>query len=83
MQAQEIMTAAGGTGEFRYDGAVANRALELLGKELGMFIERQERGAPGDFSRLTDEQLDVQLRNAFRALGPRFLSNDDLASSEP
>ena len=30
------------TGEYRYDGAVANRALELLGKELGMFVDRQE-----------------------------------------
>jgi phage terminase small subunit len=28
------------TGEYRYEGAVANRALELLGKELGMFIDR-------------------------------------------
>jgi hypothetical protein len=26
----------------RYDGAVANRALELLGKELGMFIDKGE-----------------------------------------
>lgn len=30
------------TGEYKYDGAVANRALELLGKEIGMFIERRE-----------------------------------------
>jgi len=28
------------TGEFVYDGSVANRALELLGKEIGMFIDR-------------------------------------------
>ncbi|MHC4621764.1 MAG: terminase small subunit [Planctomycetota bacterium] len=27
------------TGEFRYEGNVANRALELLGKHLGMFKE--------------------------------------------
>jgi phage terminase small subunit len=26
----------------KYEGAVANRALELLGKELGMFIDRKE-----------------------------------------
>lgn len=26
----------------RFDGATANRALELLGKELGMFIDRSE-----------------------------------------
>jgi phage terminase small subunit len=29
-------------GYFEYEGSVANRALELLGKELGMFIERTE-----------------------------------------
>lgn len=29
-------------GEYRYEGSVANRALELLGKELGMFIDRSE-----------------------------------------
>ena len=28
-------------GEYRYEGSVANKALELLGKELGMFIERR------------------------------------------
>lgn len=29
-------------GVYRYDGAVANRSLELLGKEIGMFRERLE-----------------------------------------
>jgi phage terminase small subunit len=29
-------------GEFQYQGSVANRALELLGKELGMFVERTQ-----------------------------------------
>jgi hypothetical protein len=33
-------------GEFVYNGSVANRALELLGKELGMFIDRKEVGGP-------------------------------------
>ena len=27
-------------GEFQYQGSVANKALELLGKEMGMFIDR-------------------------------------------
>lgn len=31
-----------GTGEYRCDGAVANRALELPGKEIGMFVDRAE-----------------------------------------
>jgi hypothetical protein len=30
------------TGEYKWDGSVANRALELLGKECGMFVERTE-----------------------------------------
>lgn len=30
------------TGEFTYEGHVANRALELLGKEIGMFVDRTE-----------------------------------------
>ncbi len=30
------------TGEYRYEGSVANRALELLGKELGLFVEKSE-----------------------------------------
>jgi phage terminase small subunit len=30
------------TGEFAYQGAVANRGLELLGKDIGMFVDRQE-----------------------------------------
>ena len=34
--------------------APANRALELLGKELGMFIDRKEVGAPGDFDMIED-----------------------------
>jgi phage terminase small subunit len=37
-------------GEYHYQGQVANRAFELLGKELGMFIERRETGAPGEFA---------------------------------
>jgi hypothetical protein len=44
-------------GRRTYNGAVANRALELLGKELGMFIDRKEVGSPGEFERMTDEEL--------------------------
>lgn len=48
-------------GEYKYEGSVANRALELLGKELGMFIERRESGGPGDFERLSDAELRATL----------------------
>lgn len=41
MQATEVKRADGeGTGEYQYQGSVANKALELLGKELGMFVDR-------------------------------------------
>jgi len=43
MQAEAVTTSDGAeTGEYRYEGSVANRALELLGKELGMFVDRTE-----------------------------------------
>lgn len=43
MQVEEIKDNKGlGTGEFKYEGAVANKALELLGKDIGMFKERIE-----------------------------------------
>lgn len=42
MQAEAVMVGGEPTGEYRYEGSVANRALELLGKEIGMFIDRSE-----------------------------------------
>jgi phage terminase small subunit len=43
MQAKSVKTEEGQTiGEYQYQGSVANRALELLGKEVGMFIDRKE-----------------------------------------
>ena len=35
----------------------ANRALELLGKEIGMFVDRAEVGGPGDFDQMSDDEL--------------------------
>lgn len=59
------------TGKFtgRPDGATANQSLKLIGMELGMFIERHEIGAPGDFSRLTDEELAKRAMDDAAALG--------------
>ena len=43
MQAVPVVNGKGEpTGEYRYDGAAANRSLELLGKHLGMFVDRAE-----------------------------------------
>jgi phage terminase small subunit len=56
-------------GEYQYQGNVANRALELLGKELGMFIDRKETGKPGDFAGLTDDELDARIEELLSQAG--------------
>lgn len=48
-------------GEYQYQGNVGNRALELLGNELGMFINRKEVGKPRDFGGKPDDELDAQI----------------------
>jgi phage terminase small subunit len=57
------------TGEYRYDGSVANRALELLGKQQGMFIDRHEVGQPNEFANWTDEELKAFIKSDTEALG--------------
>jgi phage terminase small subunit len=47
MTAVPVLDAEGNpTGFYTYQGNVANRALELLGKHLGMFAERREITGP-------------------------------------
>jgi hypothetical protein len=50
------------TGEFTASWAASNQALNLVGKELGMFIERSERGKPGDYSHLSDAEVDAKIQ---------------------
>ena len=57
------------TGEYRYDGNVANRALELLGKQQGMFIDRHEVGQPNEFANWTDEELRAFIKSGTKPLG--------------
>jgi hypothetical protein len=60
------------TGEYtgKPDAAGANRALQLIGIEAyGMFIERHEIGGPGDFARMTDEELSQKMAQELEALG--------------
>jgi hypothetical protein len=42
MQAEPVVVRGEQTGEYKFDSAGANRALELLGKEMGMFVERKQ-----------------------------------------
>ena len=52
------------------DSMGANRALQLIGSEcFGMFIERHEIGGPGDFAKMTDEELAKRIEADAEALG--------------
>lgn len=55
--------------EYAYHPTGANRALELLGRELQMFIERVEVGDPGAWARMTDTELDQDLIDQAGKLG--------------
>lgn len=47
MQSEPVLDHEGEpTGEYRYHGTVANRALELLGKHMGMFAENLNLRTP-------------------------------------
>lgn len=62
------------TGEYTYNGNVANRALELIGKERGMFIDRKEVGTPGEFKSVEEmnaDELRAFARSEAEALGLR------------
>lgn len=72
LRGKPIMDANGKqTGEFtgRPDGPTAVRSLELLGRNIGMFINRHEIGEPGEFARMTDAELDEHLRKQATVLG--------------
>jgi hypothetical protein len=53
MQAQPVLDSKGNeTGEYTYQGAVANRALELLGKQRGMFGDKLEITVPTEQAKM-------------------------------
>jgi hypothetical protein len=70
MQAEPVRRSDGEEvpGAYVYNGSVANKALELIGKELGMFIDRKEVGGPNEFARMSDEELDAFLRESIEPL---------------
>jgi phage terminase small subunit len=59
-QAEQVTDREGNpTGEYKFDAANANRALELLGKHLGLFVERRElTGAHGGPLQVDEVSLD-------------------------
>lgn len=65
-----VETPSGGLAPaFVFDASGANRALELVGKELGMFVERKEVGKPGEFDELTTEQKRERILGRVKELG--------------
>lgn len=57
--------------------SAANRGLELLGKELGMFVDRSEVHTTGELAKLTDEELLAKLKEEM------LLQNTVIVDHEP
>lgn len=57
------------TGHYRPNREAANRSFELLGRTIGMFIDRHEVGDPGSFSRMADDELNRAIIEAAKELG--------------
>jgi hypothetical protein len=57
MQKSAVLDHEGNPTEYRFQGNVANRALELIGKELGMFVERRKVETTDDLNNLSDAEL--------------------------
>lgn len=47
------------TGEYQFDSSGANRALELVGKHLGMFTDKHDVTLRKSISEMTDEELEA------------------------
>ena len=63
------------TGEFTYQGSVALRALELLGRELGMFTDKKEP-PDGGVEALSDADLERRAVRLAQALGVGRVGDD-------
>ena len=60
MQAVPVTDAQGNeVGQYKFDGSAANRALELIGKEIRMFVERKIIGLRDLRGASADELFDV------------------------
>jgi len=55
-------------GEYKQNLAAANKSLELIGKELGMFVDRKEIRT-GPLQDVPEEQLDAIIAEASRQAG--------------
>jgi len=79
MQAEPVRNRQGmETGEFNYQGSVANRSLELMGKELGMFADRiQFENLDSELGDMDADQLRNFIRGAATEVGLRMVDQND------
>jgi len=65
MQAEAVTDKEGAsTGEYKFEHSGANRSLELLGKHLGLFVEKKEISGPNGNPIDIDQQWTVEFVNA-------------------
>lgn len=60
------------TGQYKFDSAGANRAVELLGKHLALFVDRKEitqKMIIKELADMTDEEIDAFLKRTGNANG--------------
>ena len=65
------------------DSAGANKALHLLGLEMGMYVERKEVGKPGEFHGLTIADKRARILSIAAQLGLRHISLPEPTDVEP
>jgi len=71
------------TGEWRYEGSVANAGYQLLGKELGMFADRTLIGSlDTEIEGMTSEQLRRYVRTLCNEVGLRMVDMDEEQTRE-
>jgi hypothetical protein len=62
MQARPVLDKDGKeTGRYEWNGFVANKALELLGREIGMFVERHELTLAQRLSEMPEDQRAAEM----------------------
>ncbi|MCA1458419.1 hypothetical protein I6F35_35495 [Bradyrhizobium sp. BRP22] len=61
MRARPVRSEDGEDSGEVYQGSVANKALEILAKIEGHMVDRKEVGRPGDFSGMTDDELEAKI----------------------
>jgi len=61
----------------RFKLADKRAALFDIGRHLGMFIERHEHGAPGDFDRMADDELMTEIQRMQEEASPGVYSETE------